>query len=85
MYGKNYHMHSFMPVGLFMCLFVNDFFYLDVCCCCHLMMFYDWRECVMSVLGTKKTTTTNIPRAIVLTLGNKVVMYCNLYLHDMKT
>ena len=28
-------------------------------------MFYDWSECVMSVLGT-----TKIPRAIVLTLGN---------------
>ena len=27
-----------------------------VCCCCNLMMFYDWRECVISVdiLGTKK-------------------------------
>ena len=23
-----------------------------VCCCCNLMIFYDWRECVMSVLGT---------------------------------
>ena len=32
------------------------------------MVFYDWTECVMSVLGT-----TKIPRAIVLTLGNKVV------------
>ena len=24
------------------------------CCCCNLMMFYDWRDCVMSVLGTTK-------------------------------
>ena len=22
--------------------------------CCDLMMFYDWRECVMGVLGTRK-------------------------------
>ena len=41
----------------------------DVCCCCNLMKFYDWRECVMNALGT-----TNIPRAVVLTLGNKVVL-----------
>ena len=39
-------------------------------CCCNLIKFYDWRECVMSALGT-----TNIPRAVVLTLGNKVVLY----------
>ena len=43
-----------------------------VCCCSNLIMFYDWRECVMSVLGTTK----NIPIAIVLTPGNKVVLHC---------
>ena len=39
-------------------------------------MFYDWREYVMSVLGT-----TNIPSATVLTLGNKVVglLYCIVF------
>ena len=34
-------------------------------------MFYDWRESVMSALST-----TNIPIATVLTLGNKVVFHC---------
>ena len=29
-------------------------FYPDVCRCCNLMRFYDWREYVMSVLGTTK-------------------------------
>ena len=24
------------------------------CCCCILMMFYDWRECGMSVFGNTK-------------------------------
>ena len=38
------------------------------------MMFYDRSECVMSVLGT-----TKIPSAIVLTLGNKSVLYKCLY------
>ena len=36
------------------------------------MMFYVWCECEMSVLGTTKHSS-----AIVLTLGNKVVLlYC---------
>ena len=35
------------------------------------MMFYDWCECVMSILGTTKHSS-----ATVLTLGNKVVLYC---------
>ena len=40
-------------------------------CCCNLM-FYDWNECVMSVLGTTK----HFSRAIsLLTLGNKVILY----------
>ena len=43
-----------------------------VCCCSNLMMFYDWTECVMNVVAPR-----NIPRAIVLTLSNKVVLlYC---------
>ena len=33
------------------------------------MMFYDWSECVMSVLGIQ-----SIPSAFVLTLDNKVVL-----------
>ena len=33
------------------------------------IIFYDWRECEMSVLGPQ-----NIPGAIVLTLGTKVVL-----------
>ena len=51
-------------------------------CCCHLMMFYDWRECVMNLLGTTKQmigvyvwwmylAPHNIHSAIELTLGNK--------------
>ena len=47
------------------------FTWMFVCCCCNLMMFYDWCECVMSVLGTTKHSS-----AIVLTLGNKVILYC---------
>ena len=43
-----------------------------ICCCCNSMMFYDWHECVMSVPGLQKNT----PKAIALTLGNKVVWYC---------
>ena len=39
-------------------------------CCCNLMMFYYWCEWVMSVLGTTKHSS-----AIVLTLGNKVILY----------
>ena len=46
-------MHSLVSVGVLMYLFTNDFL-PDVCCCCNLMIFYDWRECVMSVLGTTK-------------------------------
>ena len=38
-------------------------------CCCNLMIFYDWRECVMSALGTTKHSS-----ATVLTLGNEVVL-----------
>ena len=38
----------------FSCIHLWMIFYLDVCCCCNLMMFYDWSECVMSVLGTTK-------------------------------
>ena len=30
------------------------FTWMFVCCRCSLMMFYDWCECVMSVLGTTK-------------------------------
>ena len=36
------------------------------------MMFYDWRDCVMSVLGT---TRQWFPSAVVVTLGNRVVLY----------
>ena len=38
------------------------------------MMFYDWSECVMSVYLAPQ----NVPHAIVLTLGNKVVLYCSV-------
>ena len=31
----------------------------------------DWRDCVMSILAPQ-----NVPRATVLALGNKVVLYC---------
>ena len=46
--------HSLMSAGFLMYLFMNDFFtwMFDVRCCCNLMMFYEWRECVMNVLGT---------------------------------
>ena len=35
-------------------------------------MFYDWSECVMSVLGTTKHSSC----ISVLTLGNKDILYC---------
>ena len=46
--------HSLMSVRFLMYLLMNDLLLVFfVCCCCNLM-FYDWRECVMSVLGTTK-------------------------------
>ena len=53
-------------VFIYECLFT----WMFVCCRCSLMMFYDWCECVMSVLGTTKHSS-----ATVLTLGNKVTLY----------
>ena len=47
-------MHSLMPAGFLMYLFMNDFFYLDVCLLFKKKMFYDWCECVMSLLSTRK-------------------------------
>ena len=42
-------------VGVLIYLFINCFTQMfDVCCCCNLMMFYDWSGCAMSVLGTTK-------------------------------
>ena len=35
-----------------------QFFCLFICCCCN-YMFYDWSECVMSVLGTTKPSLCN--------------------------
>ena len=50
-------MHS---LGFFMFLSMNDisFTRMLICCCCNLM-FYDWSECVMSVLGTTKHSSCN--------------------------
>ena len=48
---------------------MNDFLPGVFVCCCNLMMFYDWRECVMSVLAPQ-----NIPSVAVLTLDSKVVL-----------
>ena len=65
-------MHSLMPVGFLIHLFMNDFlpgFFFSICFC-NLMVFYDWRECVNFDIKN------NNPRAVVLTLGNKVVFYC---------
>ena len=52
-------MHSLCASGIFHvficeCLFTRMF----ICCCCNLM-FYDWREGVMSVLGTTKQSACN--------------------------
>ena len=47
--------HSLVLEGFLMYLFMNDFTWMFFCCC-NLMMFYDWHECVMSVLGTTKNT-----------------------------
>ena len=52
-------MHSLVPVGLFMYLSMNDFFTWMFICCCNLMMFYDWSESVMSVLGTTEHSSCN--------------------------
>ena len=47
-------MHSLMSAGFLTYSFMDDFFTWMFVCCCNLMMFYDWRECVMSVLGTAR-------------------------------
>ena len=66
-------MHSLMPVGFFMFLSMNDFLpgCLFAVVSCNLM-FYDWSECVVKLYLAPQ----NIPHAIVLTLGNKVILYC---------
>ena len=65
-------MHSLVLVGFFMFLSVNDFLPGCLFAVVVIKCFYDWSECVMSDLAPQ-----NIPRAIsVLTLGNKVVLYC---------
>ena len=53
-------------------LFMNDVLagLFDVRCC-DLMMFYDWHECVMSMLGTR-----NIPSAIVYAAHLAIQLYC---------
>ena len=42
-------------------LFIYEwlFTWMFICCCCNLMMFYDWSECTMSVLGTTKHSSCN--------------------------
>ena len=47
----------------FSCIYLSVTVCPDAYWCCDLLMWYDWWECVMSVLGTTKP----------LTLGNKVV------------
>ena len=49
-------MHSLMSAGFLIYLVMNDFLprCLMFAVADFLMMFYDWRECVMSVLGTTK-------------------------------
>ena len=62
--------------GDFFNVFIYEllFTWVFICCCCNLMIFLnEWSECVMSILGT-----TNIPRANVLTLSNKVALYCTV-------
>ena len=46
--------HSLLSAGFLMYLFMNDFLPGCLFAVCNLMMFYDWRERVMSVLGTTK-------------------------------
>ena len=52
-------LHSLIPVGFFMFLSLNDFTWMFICCYCNLIMFYDWSECVMNVLGTTKYSSCN--------------------------
>ena len=42
------------------------FTWMFICYCCNLVMFYDWSECVMSVLGTTKHSSCNWHLAIKL-------------------
>ena len=44
---------AIMSAGFFMYLFINDF-YPSVCRCYCNLLFYDWRECVISALGTTR-------------------------------
>ena len=41
---------DFSCIYLWMTIYLNLF----VCCCSNLMMFYNWHECMMRVLGTTK-------------------------------
>ena len=43
-------MHGNFHVAIYERLFT----WMFICCCCNLMMFYDWSEYVMSALGTTK-------------------------------
>ena len=55
----------------FSCIYLLMTFYPDVCCCGNLM-FYDWRECMMSTLGTTKTFLVQLRWH----LCSEVVLYC---------
>ena len=50
------------------------FNWMFVCCCCDLMMFYDWCECVMNVLGTTKHSLRNCNN----TWQSSCIVYCIL-------
>ena len=44
----------------FSCVYLSATFYSSVCCCCNLIMFYNWCECAMSVFGPKKHSSTTV-------------------------
>ena len=51
-------MHSLMPVGFFM-LSMNDVLPGCLFAVVVIKMFYDWSECVISVLGTTEHSSCN--------------------------
>ena len=65
-----------MSVGFLGYLFMNDFFTrVFVCCCCNLVTFYDWRQCVMSVLGNYKIFLVQLYWHLAIKLY-RIVMRC---------
>ena len=77
-----------LDVGWISHVFIYEWIFtqmFDARCCCNWKVFYDWRECVMSILAPRKNKNKNknMPSAILLTLGNKAVLDCIVQLTNL--